>query len=116
MKPTLAPLALTLALLCPAFANYLPPDVAGKEAPAKKKKPKKPAPYVPPIIGSASDTKVTIEAIAYLDHGEMQKVLGHDPGEGFLIVQVKFARLTMELVSWVLSVNPIWSLSASPKK
>ncbi|HEY3444677.1 MAG TPA: hypothetical protein VGK29_28255 [Paludibaculum sp.] len=90
MKRNFAHLVLSLALCLPALANLLPPDVAGKEAPAKKKKPAKPAPYVPPITGSASDSKVSIEATAYLDHGEMTKILGHDPGQGFLIVQVKF--------------------------
>lgn len=90
MTRNLARLALALALCFPALAHFLPPDVAGKEAPARKKKPVKPAPYVPPITGAASDGKVSIEAIAYLDHGEMTKVLGHDPGQGFLIVQVKF--------------------------
>lgn len=90
MKLTMSCLALSLALLFPASAGFLPPEVAGKSAPAKKKKPAKPAPYVPPILGSAADGKVSIEAIAYLDHGEMTRVLGHDPGPGFLIVEVKF--------------------------
>lgn len=90
MKHKFAALALSLALTLPALANFLPPEVANKEGAKSTKKPVKPAPYVPPIFGSASDAKVSIEAIAYLDHGEMTKVLGHDPGEGFLIVQVKF--------------------------
>ncbi len=90
MKRTFAPVVLSLALSFPALAAFLPPEVAGKEAPAKPKKPAKPRPYVPPILGSASDAKVSIEAVAYLDRGEMKNVLGEDPGEGFLIVQVKF--------------------------
>ncbi len=90
MKRNFAPLALSLALCLPALANFIPPGAAGQEAPSKQKKPAKPAPYVPPITGAASDGKVSIEAIAYLDHGEMTKVLGYDPGPGFLIVQVKF--------------------------
>lgn len=90
MNRSFAPLALSLALLVPAFATFLPPDVAGKGASKSKKKPAKPAPYVPPILGSASDAKVSIDAIAYLDQGEMKKVLGEELGEGFLIVQVKF--------------------------
>ena len=90
MNRKLASLALSLSLAFPALAHFLPPEVAGKEAPGKPKKPAKPAPYVPPIIGSAKDDKASIEATAYLDHGEMQKVLGFDPGQGFLIVAVKF--------------------------
>jgi len=98
MKPQIIPLALSLTLAFPALGHFLPPEVAGKEAPAKQKKPAKPAPYVPPIIGSAKDDKVSIDATAYLDHGEMKRVLGYDPGEGFLIVEVKFTPAAGETI------------------
>lgn len=49
----------------------------------------KPAPKAE-LKGAASDRKAAIEAVAYLDREQMKAVLGQDPGESIVVVQVKF--------------------------
>jgi hypothetical protein len=54
------------------------------------------------LRGQGSDRKVAIQAIAYLDRAEMKSVLGQDPGESIVIVQVTFTPAQGETINLVL--------------
>jgi hypothetical protein len=58
----------------------------------------KPAPKVE-LKGQGSDRKATVEAVAYLDREQMKALLGQDPGESIVLVQVTFTPAAGEKIN-----------------
>jgi hypothetical protein len=58
----------------------------------------KPAPKVE-LKGQASDRRAAVEAVAYLDRQQMKAVLGQDPGESIVLVQVTFTPAAGEKIN-----------------
>jgi hypothetical protein len=54
---------------------------------------------IPQPEGKASDDKVSIEAIVYLDPAKVKALLGESPGEGIIVVEVKFTPLPGEKIN-----------------